>query len=133
MSQRSEDKLSRTRAATASTSQPRRQLLMLGSLSASILIVLVAAAWALLAGPKEAPQTAETPVALQSPPPKLTVVADTKPQPSAKKPIKNAKQSVTSKNDDPLWVSPTKGAPLNLGFLPPGAQLIAVLRPAALL
>lgn len=32
-----------------------------------------------------------------------------------------------------LWTSPTHGKPLSLGWLSPGAQIIAVLRPAALL
>src|SRR4051812_35586331 len=32
-----------------------------------------------------------------------------------------------------LWVSPTNGKPLGLGYLPPGAQIIVAARPAALL
>jgi hypothetical protein len=32
-----------------------------------------------------------------------------------------------------LWVSPTSGKPIDLGWLSPGAQIVVVLRPAALL
>ena len=133
MSQRPTEKLSSSRTATASTSQPRKQWLMLGGIVAFAFIVL-AAAWAFLAGPKDAPQTIETKfVTPQLPSPKLTVVADKKSQPSATKAAKNAKSSVAPKTDNPLWVSPTSGPPLNLGYLPPGAQIIVVLRPSALL
>jgi hypothetical protein len=34
--------------------------------------------------------------------------------------------------DQPIWQSPTSGAPLNLAYLAPGAQVVLALRPAAL-
>lgn len=34
---------------------------------------------------------------------------------------------------DPLWASPTRGAPLDLGYLAPGLRAVVALRPAALL
>jgi hypothetical protein len=129
-------------AETATTSRPRKQWLVVGGVLACTSIVLVAAAWALLSGPKAAPVTAESrPVA--SPPqlPKPAVVADKadenkngkKPKSAAKKAAKAAKAAARADDSPPLWASPTDGRPLNLGYLAPGAQLIAVLRPAALL
>src|SRR3954470_23843243 len=90
MSQRPAEKMNDTRAATESTLQPRRQLLILVAVLACTFIVLVAAAWALLAGPAELPKTAQSPPVQAEPrPAKPTVVAEKKSPPQVKKP-KNA-------------------------------------------
>jgi hypothetical protein len=134
MSQRPTEKLSDTRAATASTSQSRKPMLILGGVVACISIVLVAAAWALLGGTTDPPQSAQSlPVHSQLQPAKLTAVAEKKSSPQAKKPATNAVAPKVAANITPLWDSPTDGRPLSLGYLSPGAQIIAVLRPAALL
>jgi hypothetical protein len=134
MSQRTTEKLSSARAATASTSQPRKQWLILAGVLSCICIVLVAAAWALLAGPKESPQSTQSPPAQAQPqPPKPKAVAEKKSPPPPKKPAKTAAAPKVANDIQPLWESPTDGRPLNLGYLSPGAQIIAVLRPAALL
>jgi hypothetical protein len=117
-------------------------LLILGGVLACISIVLVAAAWALLTGPKETPPSTQSPPVESKPePPKPAVVAEKKsPPPKTKKPAKAEKPAkataaakVAAADTKPLWESPTDGRPLNLGYLSPGAQIIAVLRPAALL
>ncbi len=129
-------------AAAANTSRPRKQWLIVGGALACTSIVLVAAAWALLSGPKAAPVTTESQPATALPqpqPPKPAVVAnknnknDKKSKPAGKKAAKVAKAAARADDSPPLWASPTDGRPLNLGYLAPGAQLIAVLRPAALL
>jgi hypothetical protein len=132
MSQRPTKKLSDTRAATTSTSRSRKPLLILGGVVACISIVLVAAAWALWGGPTEPPQSVQSP-RVQPKPAKPTAVAEKKSPPQAKKPAKNAAAPKVVADITPLWDSPTDGHPLNLGYLSPGAQIIAVLRPAALL
>jgi hypothetical protein len=134
MSQSPTEKSSSTRAATASISRPRKQWLILGGVLACISIVLVAAAWALLAGPKETPPTTQSPPVESKPqPPKPPVVAEKKLPPETKKSAKTAPAPKVAADTKPLWESPTDGRPLNLGYLSPGAQIIAVLRPAALL
>src|SRR5436190_1922614 len=134
MSQRTTEKLNSIRAATASRSQPRKQWPILAGVLACAFIVLVAAAWALRAGPKESPQsTQDPPIQFQPQPAKPVVVADKKSPPPAKKPAQNATAPKVTDDVKPLWESPTRGRPLNLGFLSPGAQIIAVVRPAALL
>ncbi len=89
---------------------------------------------ALLAGPKESPPSTQSPsVQPQPQPPKPTVVSEKKSPPQAKKPAKNTNSPKPADDSKTLWASPTDGRPLNLGYLSPGAQIIAVLRPAALL
>ncbi|HEY2895082.1 MAG TPA: hypothetical protein VGJ16_12735 [Pirellulales bacterium] len=61
------------------------------------------------------------------------VVADKKPRQPAKKLAKKANAAKRADEGKLLWESPTNGHPLNLGYLSPGAQIIAVLRPAVLL
>src|SRR4051812_12550519 len=126
------EKLSNPRAATtASTPQPRKHWLIVGALFACTTILLVAAAWVLLSGSKEAPRPIESPpTESQSQPPKLAAVADKKPLSAPKKPTKNVTAPKFVADIKPLWESPTDGDPLNLGYLSPGAQIIAVLRPA---
>jgi hypothetical protein len=134
MSQRPTEKSSSSRATTAVVSRPRKQWLILGGVSACISIVLVAAAWALLAGQKETPASVQIPPVESKPqPPKSAVVADKKSPPKTKKPARTAATAKVAANTEPLWESPTSGHPLNLGYLSPGAQIIAVLRPAVLL
>src|SRR3954469_18440504 len=134
MSQCPTEKSSSSRATTAVVSRPRKQWLILGGVSACISIVLVAAAWALLAGQKETPASVQIPPVESKPqPPKLAVVAEKKSPPKTKKPARTAATAKVAANTEPLWESPTSGHPLNLGYLSPGAQIIAVLRPAALL
>jgi hypothetical protein len=121
-------------AASASTPSSRKPWLIVGGVLACTTIVLVAVAWALFSGPKEAPppvvkQSAEA----QPQPAKPTVVADKKSQPNKKKAAKKSISPKVADESKALWESPTNGRPLNLGYLSPGAQIIAVLRPAALL
>ncbi len=140
----------------------QRPWLIIGVASAGGLILLATLAWAFLSGSNAAPPTAKSePVALPSQSelqpelPRPTVVANEndkkadqkagknrEPQPGKKaagkqqKPadiVKALKKESTARDTKELWRSPTEGAPLKLGYLSPGAQLIAVLRPAALL
>lgn len=50
-----------------------------------------------------------------------------------KKNATKEKEPLIDDDGKTLWVSPTSGRPLDLGYLSPGAQIIGVLRPAALL
>jgi hypothetical protein len=129
------EKLSNPRAiASPSTQRPRKRWLILGGVLACISIVLVAAAWALLGGPKEtSPPTVSNLAEPQPQQPKPTAVADKKPKPRDKKSAKKANVPTLADDSKALWVSPTNGKPLNLGYLSPGAQIIGVLRPAVLL
>jgi hypothetical protein len=122
-------------AATASAPPPRKLWLIVGGVLACITILLAATAWALLSGSKEAPPpvASEPPKAAPQPPPKPAAVVDKKQQQRAKKVAKKANAPKRPDEDKALWESPTSGHPLNLGYLSPGAQIIAVLRPAALL
>jgi hypothetical protein len=134
MSQRPAEKMSSSRPATASTPRTRKQLLILGGVLACTFIVLVAGAWALLAGPNDSPTSTPSPTAEPtSPPPKPTAVTKKKSPPQGKRPVTAATAPKIAGDIKPLWESPTNGQPLNLGYLSPGAQIIAVLRPAALL
>ncbi len=65
--------------------------------------------------------------------PKPIVAANKKDKPKAKKPAKSGMPPGAAEDTRLLWESPTDGRPLNLGYLSPGAQIIAVLRPHALL
>src|SRR3954452_8644441 len=116
MSQRPAEKMSDTRTATESTLQPRKQLLILVAVLACTFIVLVAAAWALLAGPAELPKTAQSPPVQAEPQPATpTVVAEKKSPPQPNKPAKKAAAPKFAADIKPLWESPTNGPPLNLG------------------
>jgi hypothetical protein len=125
----------------ASTSPSRTPLLIVGAVLASISIVLAVVAWMVLAGPKDVSKPAESQPVQPAPPPqtqppKPTLVADKadkKEKPKTKKPAKNPKPQTAVSDTKSLWVSPTHGSPLNLGYLSPGAQIIGVLRPHALL
>src|SRR5436305_10908316 len=106
MSQRPAEKMSDTRAAAASTSRPRKQLLILGGIFACTSIVLVAAAWVLLAGPTESPtSTPSLPAEPQSQPAKPTAVAKKKSPPPAKKSAKAATAPKIVADVKPLWES----------------------------
>src|SRR5262245_6901319 len=126
---------------TPSTSPSRKPLLIIGGALASISIVLGVVAWMVLAGPKEVPRSVESHPVQPAPPPqaqppKPTLVADKagkKEKPKPKQQAQNAKPQAAGSDTKSLWVSPTNGSPLNLGYLSPGAQIIGVLRPHALL
>src|SRR4051812_35702675 len=114
MSQRPAEKMSNTRDAATSTSRPRTQLLIWGGVLACTFIVLVAAAWAFLAGPKESPTSAPNPPAeSQSLPQKPILVAEKKSPAQVKKPGKAAAAPKIAADSKPLWESPTHGQPLN--------------------
>lgn len=128
--------------ATASVWQSRRSLLIVGGGLASITIVLGVVAWMVLAGPREQPEVVQTqPLQPASPsqappPPKPTLVADKpakKEKPKPRQKAKNARPLAAESDTKSLWVSPTNGKPLDLGYLSPGAQIIGVLRPRSLL
>jgi hypothetical protein len=75
-----------------------------------------------------------TPVATKNP---STVVAVNQNQTAdgplvAKKNEPPAKPKLVEDDGKTLWVSPTQGKPLKLGYLAPGAQIIVALRPDAL-
>ncbi len=61
--------------------------------------------------------------------------ADTskKSTPQVKKQPAKDKPTLVDDDGKTLWVSPTHGRPLDLAYLSPGAQVIAALRPAAML
>jgi hypothetical protein len=94
-----------------------------------------------LSGPQETPESAESQRVRPAPapepqPPKPTLVADKVGKTEKSKPknkAKNAKPQAAESDTKSLWVSPTNGKPLNLGYLSPGAQIIGVLRPHSLL
>ncbi len=146
----------------AAGSSRQRPWLMIGVASAGGLVLLATLAWAFLSGSSVAPSASKSePVALPSQPdsrpepPRPTVVANEndkkanqkadknrEPKPDKKaagkqqKPadiVKALRKESTARDTKELWRSPTEGSPLKLGYLSPGAQLIAVLRPAALL
>jgi hypothetical protein len=95
----------------------------------------------ILARPKELPKPAASQPVQPAPPPQTqppqpTLVADkadNKKKATQKKPGKKPKPQTAVSDTKSLWVSPTNGSPLNLGYLSPGAQIIGVLRPHALL
>ena len=63
-----------------------------------------------------------------------TTAASSQPShPPAKRHSTREKPPLVDDDGKTLWVSPTHGSPLDLAYLSPGAQIIAVLRPAALL
>src|SRR5262245_16821019 len=83
--------------------------------------------------PVPAPLKAETKVVEAKPVADAKPVAETKPAPVAPDPpAAGAEPMLVDDDGKSLWNSPTHGKPLNLGWLSPGAQIIAVLRPAAL-
>ena len=61
------------------------------------------------------------------------VAAPRKTTPQKNRDSKSSEPPLVDDDGKTLWVSPTHGRPLKLAYLSPGAQLIAVLRPAALL
>jgi hypothetical protein len=76
-------------------------------------------------------KTPASPVAIKNP--STVTVNQTAQPPSAAK--KNEPPTAPTLIDDDgktLWVSPTQGKPLKLGFLAPGAQIIVALRPDAI-
>jgi hypothetical protein len=117
--------------------------MIVGGVSACATVVLVAVGWALISGreevskPEEPPHRSESrPADPQRPSTKPPIVTEKKLSQNAAKPAKTAKKPNPPKfaaNSKPLWISPTNGKPLDLGYLSPGAQIIAVLRAAALL
>src|SRR5690242_19947209 len=149
MPQRPPEKPSNPRAdATSSPPQSNRLLWIVGGTVASISILLAAAAWAFLSGSSETPRPVEVhPTEARTETPQPAAVddktdtldkLDKKSQPNkpnkkkqAQAAAKNTKPAKSTNEAPPLWESPTNGRPLNLGYLSPGAQIIAVLRPAA--
>ena len=153
MSQHSIDNLSSP--STAADASQQKPWLIIGVASAGTFILLATLAWALLSPANATPSPPQsspvTPPAEPQPTPPPVVAdkkTDKKPdkqrdekvgkkgQAKPSKPadiVKALKKGSTARDTKDLWRSPTDGAPLNLGYLSPGAQLIAILRPAALL
>jgi hypothetical protein len=84
--------------------------------------------------------TSETADAIPVPSNKSQSITDEQPKtkrprskPQSKKEPASKDSSLVSDDGKTLWVSPTHGPAVDLAYLSPGAQIIAVLRPAALL
>jgi len=124
-----------TSAANAAATKPRRfkfWLIVYGILGCGA-IALAFASQNLFIG------TTETPIAPENPPSRPQQApqkpAETTPPKQQEGKAQPPRENPSLVDDDgkTLWVSPTSGPPLDLAYLSPGAQILAVLRPAALL
>jgi hypothetical protein len=123
-----------TSAANAAATKPRRfkfWLIVYGILGCGA-IALAFASQNLFIG------TTETPIAPENPPSRPQQApqksAETTPPKQQEGKAQPPRENPSLVDDDgkTLWVSPNSGPPLDLAYLSPGAQIIAVLRPAAL-
>ncbi len=116
------------------TLRPRNQYLILAGVLACVTVALVVAGRNVLFRPSQplVPANIDQPISQQAR--SETTVASSQPShPPAKKDSTSEKTPLVDDDGKTLWVSPTNGPPLDLAYLSPGAQIIAVLRPAALL
>src|SRR6476659_1903639 len=125
--------------AQTSVGAPRRLRLWLILSGVAFIVCAVALAygWTAIFGAAQTSQIAakraEEPPVKETKPPVAPKPATPSPPKKviAKVPGKNAAAATTDQK--PLWVSPTHGKPVELSYLPPGVQLIAITRPSDLL
>jgi len=122
---------------TSSVTRRRSRLwILIAGVAFTVCALALAYGWGAIFGTNESSQVIPTGAA--EPPPKETPpLPVTKPAvvPSKKptKDIDRKKSAIATTDQKLLWVSPTHGKPIDLSYLPPGVQLIAITRPADLL
>jgi hypothetical protein len=126
-----------TAAKNAPQAKPRQniQWLIVVGVSLCTAIALVVVGRGLLTGPEQPNPSSEN-RPKDSPPKRREPAVGVSPKSHLKvksHPTNEKKESLVDDDGKTLWVSPTDGRPLDLGYLSPGAQIIAVLRPMALL
>lgn len=111
----------------------RNRLWIISGVFLFVIIALVVAGQQIFSGPDLA-KPSETQAIAPAP---VSKEADHAPgkQPTQETPAtpKADEPAIVEDDGKTLWVSPTTGKPLDLAYLSPGAQLIAILRPAAML
>lgn len=124
-------------AKLASAPKPKRRQhngpLIVGGVMACLTTVVVGAAWVLTSG---STQPKALPIAQQDAaqiPATKPIAVPTEPQTASNQPPASDQSPLIDDDGKSLWVSPTDGKPLDLGYLSPGSQIIVTMRPAALL
>jgi len=106
---------------------PRGIWWLVGAAAATLLVLAIGVVWFQNASEQPTPAT---PGISQSPP---TPATETLSPAEAAPPVETTTSNLIEDDGRTLWESPTDGAPLELQYLPSGAQVIFVWRPADLL
>lgn len=97
----------------------------IGAAAAALLILVIGVVWSQRSGEEPVPPTAAPPVPAST--------ENAAPTEASAPPLETTTSNLIEDDGRTLWESPTDGAPLELRYLPSGAQVILVLRPADLL